>query len=372
MLNADWLTDEVAITELAPAWDRLAMEADPNSLFLRSGWFAAAWNWCSASCTLAILRIRQGEQLVALLPMKRETAITRWPLRSYLSSLDVPDTQQYGLLCARDAARAVSECVAEALREAAESYDRLQLRKLHAMPSNDALIVAMRRIPRTSVSVADVCPCIQLDTDWQSYYALRSRRLKKGNNLLANRLKKSFGSISVSRETLDDSERGAALLRELLAVSAHSWKRELKTALYQPVGTSWINELCRQFGSTGEIAVWSLRLDGLMVATEIQIDHGGTVSALRADVRREYEEFGVGTYLNWKVAEGLLGTGRRLYNMGPGVNAYKERWSDLVLEPKMVTGYGSGLRGRVAWLRDCYFAGLKRSAANMLRREERA
>lgn len=366
MITVDWMTEGAGIDAMAARWDALAEATDPDSAFLQSGWFAAAWKWCMAKSSLAVLRVWRGPQLIGLLPMKREIERARWPWMHTLRSLDVPDTQQFSLLSESGLESQVAATVVAELQRIGADLDLVQLRKLHSTRANIELLAQLRAIARSKIAVVDLCPCVKLDESWASYYGTRSRRLKKGNNLLANNLKKSFRDVSVKREALDNSERGRELLQDVLALSEQSWKQNLENALHQPFVRDWFDEL-RRLGDAGALVVWTLRLDGLLVAAEIQIDFRGHVAALRADINEAFDKYGVGSYLNWKVAESLLGSGRKIYNMGPGYSAYKQRWANLILESHVATLYGSGPAGRVGWLRDHHVVAIRSRATALLR-----
>jgi CelD/BcsL family acetyltransferase involved in cellulose biosynthesis len=102
----------------------------------------------------------------------------------------------------------------------------------------------------------------------------------------------------------------------------------------------------------GWFSVWTLRLNGRLLATEYQLIHDGNVHALRADFDIDCLDMSPGSHLGHQLLERLFGNGLRRYCMGPGENAYKLRWSSEGDRLSQLLVYGRTLRGRCAWLRD--------------------
>jgi hypothetical protein len=257
------------------------------------------------------------------------------------------------MLCAPEHAHIVADAMGQELWRTRHSRDCLQLCKLYDTAANDALRSILRNFKRVSITIADTCPCIDLNDRWDSYYSRRSRRLKKGNNLIANRLKKTFQAVDVTRVTLDSSATGERALTELYELSSASWKKELQTALHMPGPRAWTQSLRRTLGDSGAMCAWILRLDGALAAAELQLDYAGSVSALRADTHQEFERYGAGTYLSWKILEKIMGRpSTYLYNMGPGLNEYKQRWAEKYDELSFANWFSPTIVGRLLWAID--------------------
>lgn len=350
-LKADWVVEEASFSALAPEWNRLARQTDPSCVFLLHEWHRAAWQWLRETCDISVLRICTAGRTVGMLPLVRQRSAPGWGTVRLLRSFEIPDSQQTSLLCLAEDADAVAAAAVAELQRVRGSRDLLSLRKMSDSAANRALKKRLRQKSRVILGTADNCPCVRLEESWENYYQRRSRRLKKGNNLIANRLKRAFGAVSVERVVLDASERGQRLMRELVELSAASWKADMGTAIHASSPRAWFEELRTTLGSSGAVVAWCLRLDGRLAAAEVQLDYGGIVSALRADVMQELESHGPGTYLGWKVLEGLMGSGRRLYNMGPGTSEYKSRWSEGEQALNSIDWYSPTAVGYLHWLK---------------------
>ena len=367
-LATTWITAHDSFAALAASWNSLAALTDDKSVFLRHEWFAAAWAWRSHESSLAILCVQRGEQIIGILPLVLEQRRLYSLTSRCLTSFDLPDTQEFSLLCAPDDAAVVADSVCAEIARNSLSIDWLQLRKLGPTAANTVLLNGLSNGKRVAIGGADACACVGLDEPWEAYYARRSRRLKKGNNLIAKKLKGAFKNVEIQRVELDASAAAAAALQELCKLAENSWKKELPTGLSKPIPRKWADALRQTLGSAGSMCAWTLRLDGALAAAELQLEKSGMVSALRADTAEEFDKFGTGTYLGWKVLEALMNGTRVVYNMGPGLNEYKERWAERRVELSTANVFAATLKGRLLWSLDYKLKPLAKRIAERFRK----
>jgi CelD/BcsL family acetyltransferase involved in cellulose biosynthesis len=194
---------------------------------------------------------------------------------------------------------------------------------------------------------------IDLQGTWADFYATRSRRLKKANNLAANRMKKA-GEICIERivEGAADKPAVAAAIDAAIAISSRSWKQETGNSLDRPGPRAFIERLSELSSGKGWMSLWLMHLQGRPVAMEYQIVDNGRVHALRSDFDRSSEDASPGSHLFRHLLEASFDCGLRRYYMGPGDNAYKLRWTDQGDPLRRLIVYNRTLRGRLAWLKD--------------------
>lgn len=347
--------DYGAFLELRDAWNALAGK---RSVFLRHEWFDAAWQWRSRDDTacLAILCAYRGMRLVGICPFIQRLDSRRAVARHILEFLTVPDTQLCDLIVADDAEQTlIATAFAEYLRSRRREWDALRLSYLpeRAMASSK-LARALRDCGlREALTPTGGNPYVRLDTAWEDYYATRSRRLKKANNLTANRLKKT-GEIRIERLMPGVTAGGNAadMIDTAIAISANSWKRTTGNSLDQSGPQAFIRRLSQLSADQGWLSLWVLTLDAKPMAMEYQLVFDGQVHALRGDVLDGNEEISPGSYLHRHQLEQLCGRGLRRYLMGPGDNPYKRHWSDEAEPLFRLDAYSSSLRGRLAALWD--------------------
>ncbi|MBA2690841.1 MAG: GNAT family N-acetyltransferase [Burkholderiales bacterium] len=341
-----WVKDEMGFQALKAAWNQLAGETNPECVFLRHEWFEAAWEWRKTECELRVLYIFDRQEPLGIFPLVLERR-GNGAIRQ-LSFLEIPDSQSCDILVARQNRDTVVRAIVDEFFATRHGWDMLRLSRISSdSPILEPLFFEMvsRRLFTT------LTPCgknlrIDLKVDWPDYYSKRSRSLKKGNNLAANRLRKT-GKVEVVQvdELSADPATIAKFVRLLCRISSKSWKKSTGLTLDHAGPGRFIHCLTRHASEQGWLSVWLLTIDGEAVAMEYQIVYGGQVHALRADFDAAYSHLSPGSYLNWKLLEALFGSGRRNYYMGAGNNAYKLRWSEEGESLLQLNAYSPHLRG---------------------------
>ncbi len=342
-----------AFLELREAWNAIAGE---RSVFLRHEWFDAAWQWRSRddAAALAILCVYSGQRLVGVCPFIQVKAPRRAIVLRTLEFLTVPDTQLCDIIIATDAnQKPIATAFAEHLVSRRADWDVLRMRYL---PEQAAAILELTRALRdfgipVAMTPAGGNPYVGLESPWEDYYATRSRRLKKANNLAANRLKKA-GEILVERLAPGTPSTSETLERinTAIAISASSWKRDTGNSLDQPGPQAFIRRLSQLAADQGWLSLWLLLVGGKPMAMEYQLVFDGQVHALRGDVLDGYDDISPGAYLHRHQLEQLCGRGLRRYLMGPGDNPYKRHWSDEAEPLFRLDAYSPSSRGKLAAL----------------------
>ncbi|MGK2941776.1 MAG: GNAT family N-acetyltransferase [Immundisolibacter sp.] len=367
---ARWVRDEAEFVALETDWNRLCAAMPQATVFHRHEWFAAAWQWQRHSHALAILVVEQAGLPIAIAPLaKRLAPAGHGPARHrVLEFLLVPDSQCCDLIASPSHLPTALPALIYALRAIAGEWDQLRLRLLPAdSPSVEALYVALAQgglLP--CYAATDSNPFIALRGGWPTYYAGRSRRLKKGNNLAANHLRKA-GSIELQHVSgvLSDDQTGK-LLHTLTTVSTQSWKRRTGNTLEQAGPGAFFAALTRTAGRHGWLSVWLLKLNDVVIATEYQLRFGGCVHALRSDFDPAHDGLSPGTYLNWKLIEALFEVAPdERYCFGPGGNPYKQRWAQDARPLLTLTAWSPSLRGRLGGF---WYQRLRPWAKRVLRR----
>lgn len=343
------VTDHAVFLGLAPAWDALAAQVDPSSFFLRHDWAAAAWAWREREGRPLVLLVRDCGELIGIIPLLEDAAGTR---RATLAWLAVPDNQEADLVAPPAERARVAGALARWLAAHRSRWSRLALTQIPVdSPSLPALCAALesRGMPvRTERSGTNYA--IELDGTWEDFYRTRSRRLKKGNNLVANRLRRA-GSIELVR--LSGDQITAAVGQTLRSLSASSWKQATATTFDRPAPGAFLDTLITRGQGGDWLVAWLLHLDGEPIASELHIEHGGRAHALRADYAEHAAELSPGTYLNWKVIEQLFDSDLRRYELGPGANPYKQRWTEGGIALATLDAWPPTAAGRMAALWTC-------------------
>lgn len=368
--QAEWIDTPPAFQALKAEWNALAERARPSSVFLRHEWFDAAWAWRQQDSRLRLLRVHDAQRSLGIVPLvlRRETGAGLRP--RVLEFLTVPDTQLCDLVCAPEDRSTVVGALITAITAPTAACDLLDLRYLPVSSATLPELAAAAAAQQLKLhqAVTDRNLYIDLDGEWATFYAQRSRRQKKANNLVANRLKRAAQSIELRwlrTDTLTPETLGQTLAT-VTEISARSWKRATGLSLDRPGPGAFIQRLAAHAHQNDWLSLWLLQLDGAPVAMEFQLSYDGQLHALRADYDQAQSELSPGSYLNWKLLESLFGKGYKRYWMGPGGNAYKRHWTDDAVGLCRARIYARTLVGRTLAWRDLW---LRPLAKRLLRRD---
>lgn len=353
-LPAQWVRDYPTFLALRAEWNLLAGR---RSVFLRHEWFDAAWQWrrLSQDIQLAIVCVRREDRLVGICPLliRSEGGV---PLsRRAIEFLTVPDNQFCDLIVDEPERENVLEAAAAELSQRRGEWDLMRLAYLpdDSVAGSDAFIRALKRHGiAVDLAPSGGNPYVDIASDWNTYYATRSRSLKKTVNLAANRLNKA-GNVRIEWLRSDTASalpaRGA--IDAGIAISAVSWKRTTGNSLDNPGPQAFIRRLAELALAEGWLSLWLLKLDERPIASEWQLIFGDRVHALRSDFVEECDELSPGTYLNKHLLENLFGRGLQRYLLGPGDNPYKKRWTDIAERLHQLNAFSPSPRGRfvAAW-----------------------
>lgn len=350
-IESTCITAEADFLDLADEWNALAAKTDANSVFYRHEWFEAAWCWVKARAELSILKITRDNDLIGIFPLVRTAAKSGGINTVALEYLAIPDTQECEVLADAEDLDQVIDEICRWLRSSRKDWDTLQLDKFRLASGTLQRVrhAAFNAGSRAIVSYGGANAGIALSDGWDAYYARRSRRLKKGNNLIVNRLKRDEKEVSIECYDAAGDADLAALVDTITSLSANSWKAGTGLTLDNSGPQAFIRCLSKHAAAKSWLLVWVLSIDGEPAAMEYQLKFNSVVSGLRADYDTKFDQHSPGTLLNWRVIERLFDSDARIYWLGPGSNEYKARWVEESQELASLTVYSRSARGRYVW-----------------------
>lgn len=355
-LAVDIVRSDDAFVELRSVWNRLAGRVVPETVFLQHEWFDAAWQWVRSDAELCVITVRKHGEIIGVIPLMRRLVRQHGVKVRVIEFLSVADAETCDAIASTaDMANTVDAFVAF-LESADFQWDKLRLVKLAKESEFLRHLVARLDKSRLGHSIENrgFVAGLSLTDSWEEYYGRRSRRLKKGNNHAANKIKRVCAKPDINwiRAGSATAAELQAALENVITVSSQSWKTGVGNTLDQPGPLAFVRRLAEHATREGWLSIWLLCLDGKIAATELQLAYKGHVSALRADFSPEFEDLSPGTFLNWKILEGLFDASLDNYTMGPGQNAYKMRWAETSAEQTCIDVFAPSLRGRYLQLID--------------------
>jgi CelD/BcsL family acetyltransferase involved in cellulose biosynthesis len=311
---------------LAPVWHAVATESGQTSPFLSHEWFGCCWRAATPARRPEILLVEDSAGPVALVPLVHWSgALHGLPVR-FVGMLNAPDTAFADwLIIGRP------EPVIEAVMAELAARSDWDVMALNSLPASSLTLKALQgwlpgRYRWQPISPLR-SPYLNTTGTWEEFWTGTSQRFKKTVRNVRNRLAKT-GTISVEehRAVAPDS----LVFADLLGVSARSWKAQRALAIATMPGmVQFFRELTVHASARGWLRLWIMRLDGLPVATEYQLEADGRVHALRADFDAAMpDDLSPGTHLSAEIVRALFGRETVYeYDMGPGDDEYKSRWA---------------------------------------------
>lgn len=302
----------------APAVEQLcALQADPTPFH--------TWDWLSGWCeTFAgdvvprVVSVWAGDELVGLVPLMARrrgwVGIVEW--------LGAGRSDHAPLLLRPGFETGAVHASLEYLRRAERRVDLLSLRTLQY-----AQLAAWTELGIDGLAHAeeDVSPRVEIDGDWDSYLARKS--------------KKHRGNI---RRILRDQERtpvlrvecvttaSAALQSELREVEAASWKAVDGSLRMEGRGAMFYARFLTRFAERGWLELWTCRVETRLLAYLITFRYRERVfyynGAYRADAE-QYTELAPGTLLIANALKSAHDRGLRSFDFLRGDEPYKALWA---------------------------------------------
>lgn len=357
ILSVSCITNEDEFQSLRYDWNLLANKSENDNIFTRHEWFSAAWNWLKASSSLKVISIYDNKNIIGIIPLilkKRQHGILKF---SSLEFFSVPDTQFSDIICLPSKKNEIIIAFFTYLYKKPFKWDVLELSKISTESTTNTFIKFF--LDRNSINHIfysnDSNPFIKLSKTWEDYYSGRTRRLKKGNNLVANKIKRQFSSIKICHYKSNTSNDINSIINSITKISSKSWKNITGLTLNNAGPASFFYQLTNFAYKNNWLSIWVLYFNEEPVAMEYQLNYKGNIYALRSDFDDNYSAYSPGTYLNLEILKSLFSDkNNNYYYMGPGENKYKLRWAEQTIKLSNIFVYNTSLKGRtISFLNLC-------------------
>lgn len=312
---------------LKSKWSDLLKQTDASSIFLSHEWFSCCIESFGNDKKINILVVEEDSKVIGIAPLwLYSDFIRRIPVRR-ISLIKVPDTPFTDFIVENSKQKQIlSAMLAYLLINQRRCWDVLTLDPLpQKSPTYSFLqhLISTGKI-KTFKGFDSHMPFITISGIWEDFFKSKSSRFRKTQRNIANKIKKT-GTVKIERIIAGSVEE---LLSELVYVSKRSWKAEAGVAL------SISSQAIRFFYCLTKIAMvrgwllaWLLKIDDRSVAMEYDLVCENKVYALRADYNQSFKEYSPGTYLETQIIQNLFENVYSEYNSGPGLFAYKLKWT---------------------------------------------
>jgi CelD/BcsL family acetyltransferase involved in cellulose biosynthesis len=331
MLNVRVLDQEAELDTLAQEWEALLEQSDADTLFLTWEWVRAWWNSYKAGKSLFILEIRDGDDLVAIVPLYRRR-FRKFGLAYtglHLIGDGSWDSDYLDAIARRGREQQVKQTLADFLTNGAPRYDVLFL---NDVPSTSITIDSMKPLHRSRGwhwrETEAPCTQVELPGDWDTYLKRLAPRMRTKVRSLKRDLEKNF---DVRYERCDDERDLDARLAGLFQLHALRWQLKGEGGVFSsPQKRRFYREIAGSFLAKGWLRFDSLAVGGRYVAHQFCVEYKSRVFLLQEGFDPQWQEHGVGNVLRAHVLRDCIERGVKAYDFLAGVTPHKLSWGGAV------------------------------------------
>jgi CelD/BcsL family acetyltransferase involved in cellulose biosynthesis len=360
-----------AVTALADEWATLLSPLACATCFQHPDWLIAWWRICGRGAQLYVLVLRGiDRKLVGVMPLQRtilpslpslracgarhvrhvgrgwpwQVRIVRWLGQGAL-------TDTLGPVFAAGYERAGMRAALRYLAEHSCEWDVLALAATPDEPFRE-ITSWVCALPRLATFVRRVggCLSIQLPSDWQSYQRTLSKNLRSNLARYGNRLKREGYQASYSVLTAEEEIRQALphLFRlHRLRARAEGMKRH-SDYFATPASRTMLSEVAGVLSRRGKLALAQLCIDGQVVALQLLLFQGDTMSLSFSGWYPQWSRYSVMMLTTKGSIEYAMSRGVTTVDLASGAGSQaKRQWSNQQQTTRYVVVAGHSFAGRV-------------------------
>ena len=320
------------ISFVAAEWEALANEVGAAP-FMHPGW-CRAWSDAFAPKGLTIVALRRGDRLSAVLPLTGRHGAPRSATNFHSPMFDI--------LAADEAA------VHELATAVFARHPRSVILKLvdpDAVSTRGWLACAVDAGYTTRVETILNSPFIDTTGPWQAYEDRIDTKVKSD---LRRRRRRMADEGEVTIEVHDGSVDLEALLDEGFTVEAAGWKGAAGTAIAaHPTTRRFYGQIARWAAERGLLRLCFLRLDGVAVAFDFDLEAQGVYYALKGGYDEAFRRFSPGKLLRMEIIERTFGRDVVRYEFLGENEPYKLEWADHLRPLVTAQAFSASASGRV-------------------------
>lgn len=312
-------------------------------------WLEAWWTAYGAGYRPVVVVLSRGDTLLGVLPLMQRR---RGPWR-VLEWMGTGRSDRSPLLLRPGEEQVALRALVEHLGRSRRAFDLLSLRTVEEEALSAWKAVAPARFYRDA---EDVSPTLELRGSWEDYL---SKTLGKSHRQKVRRLFNEQQRLAQLRVDCH-REVDSALLAEMTAVEADSWKARHGNVKMQGQGAVFYRRFLTALASRGWLELWTCRAQGTLHAFLITFVVGGRVYSYNNAYREDYPDAAgasPGTLLFAWAVRSAHQRGLRSYDFLRGAEEYKYRWGarDVVLYHLLLRAPGwrgllaSALHVRLRW-----------------------
>lgn len=324
-------TELGAFSTLKAAWEGLCDAVDDVTVFSSCAWCQSWWEAFGAGSKLHLFTMWQGDKLVGIAPlMAGKTSFHSLPVKTIGF---IQDHQNHSLhndfVVLPEYRKVFLQRLVQSLFEQTAIWDVLYFRNIATLSENyqplSGVLDAAGRSWQQRATPFD-SPYLTPVESWDEYFAKMTRINRKNLKNLHNKMHKA-GEVCV--RNIRTWVEFQACRDELYEVAKNSWSGERGVSIAALNNRGFIESLARSAADKGWLSIWTLSLDGKMIALEFHLRAFGREHALYGHYHQEFASLSPGTYLEMAILRHIHAEEEtvQVYDFSGAFDSYKKRWT---------------------------------------------
>jgi CelD/BcsL family acetyltransferase involved in cellulose biosynthesis len=289
---------------------------------------------------LKILAGYEDRRLVAILPLRRTGRMLR--IWSPVSNFHTP----YVAFASERPPSLAVEAILDDFLESSDVLDLGPVQSASAVCAGLMEAARSRRLPAVETAAAGDA-IIDLRGPWADFRRSLSQNLENATARHQRQLQR-LGELVF--EEISGGDRLSPVLEECFRLEAEGWKADHGSPILSRKDTvRFYTELAQRGAAAGALAVYTLRLDGRLIAFEYCLRAGQRIDMLKISYAADLARYSPGNVLRYLVLKTEIERGKvTSYHMGPA-SEWKLRWANRIDPLVRVRIYGRGVYPRLAY-----------------------
>ena len=352
------------------AWETLSDAiGESGSVFGSYAWYETWWQYYSAGATLHLLTMWEADKLVGIAPlMRRKTNLHGLPVNS-IGFIENRNSLHNDFIVIPAARELFLQEVLRVLFEQSAQWDVLLLNNLPEISANhDPLVNILAETGRKwQKGPSFNSPYLMLSGSWTEYLASRTTRTRKSLRNIQNTIAKA-GEVSV--RNIRTWQEFQQVREDIYYVAKQSWTEKIGDSLATPVNEAFFDDLACRAAAKGCLSVWTLDLNGKMIAFEFHLKGCGKDHAMRGSYLPEFASLSPGTYLELQILKNAFDEPEKVlkYDFGGSFDSYKRKWTDDAVPHCAIAIFNDNLYSRFAAFHETMTVPMLKIARNKFKR----
>jgi CelD/BcsL family acetyltransferase involved in cellulose biosynthesis len=313
---------------LKSEWTTLLSNSNDSNVFQSFDYLWLWWKFYGIWNDLRIVVIRRGDSVIGVVPMMTEYFDVYGRTVRKLMFISAPmEMSRPKLIFGHDDADCMPAFFAY-LENAENEWDIIDIDEQIHGTQTDSIRKELESRNYLVAESETLCPYIEIETDWQTFIAGRSKKMRSNINRLRRRLSE-LGEVNTRLENrwpqLDEA------MDAYCEIENRSWKvkKSLNIASDKEDYFFYFG-VAEAFGRNGDFELRILECDGKPIASTFGIRTNGVFQSLKIAHDQDYDRYSPGTVLESYELESLFDSGVKLYEFMGSFLANKLRWTSTV------------------------------------------